>query len=247
MRHLLANIVSAFIWKQPLRRKVRAMICYPQVRDYIRFVRDYAKRHNMKRPKIKINVGWIACNLVVSLSDKYVFKFPLKSDGRELAIREKRITDALRPISPIKIPKMEIIPYKDIVVRKYEFAHGALFSDLTPYEVRMHEQHIAKQIAEFLYVIAKANPRELADLKPADKKAPGFLYGWNHGDIWQNFMVDRKTYDITYFIDWESANFGSLYPCLYSANYHWARFNHRGLLVCVVVEYMKLYSESRVK
>ena len=242
MRHLLANLVCCLIPRKSLRDKVRTLLYYrPQVREYLRFVREYARRHNMKRCKMQIKVGWICCNLIVILNNKCVFKFPLKSDGRELAAREKRITDALRPISPIKIPEMEIIPYKDIVVKKYEFARGTLFSELSPSDVAQHSQHLAQQIANFLYVLAKADPKELRDLKQKPNEAPKFLYGWNHGDIWQNFMVDPKTFDITYFIDWESANFGSLYPCLYSADYHWVRFDYRGLAIYIMAEYAKLY------
>ena len=241
MRHTLANIICAFIWKKSLRDKVRTMLYYPQVYDYRRFVCDYARRHHMKHCKIRTKVGWICCNLVVILNDKYVFKFPLKNDGRELAAREQRITDALRKVSPIKLPKMEIIPYKSIVVKKYEFAHGKLFSDLSASDVAGHVPHLAKQIAKFLYVLAMVDPKEISDLKPNPKEKPNFMVGWNHGDIWQNFMVDPKTFDITFFIDWESANFGSLYPCLYSADYHWERFGYRGLLVYVMMEYARMY------
>lgn len=245
MRHFFVNLFCCFIWRKSLRDRLRTLLYYrPVVRDYLRFVREYARRHNMKKCKIKTKVGWICCNLVVILNNKYVFKFPLKSDGKELAVREKRITDALRSISPIKIPKMEIIPYKDIVVKKYEFARGTLFSELSPHDVAKNAQHLARQLANFLYVLAKADPVELRDLKPTPDEAPRFLYGWNHGDIWQNFMVNPKTFDITFFIDWESANFGSLYPCMYSADYHWVRFDYRGLAIYVMAEYAKLYYQK---
>ena len=241
MRHLLANIVCLFIWKKSLRDKVRTMLYYPQFHDYVQFVRRYADAHHMRQCNIKTKVGWICCNLVVVLNDKHVFKFPLKNDGHDAAIREQRITDALRKISPIKIPRMEMIQYKDIIVRRYEFAHGVLFSDLSRADVAKNARHISKQIANFLYVLGRADPREIRDLKPNATDKPGFLYGWNHGDIWQNFMVDPKTFDITFFIDWESANFGSLEPCLYSADYHWVRFGFRGLIVYIMAEYSKMY------
>lgn len=241
MRHFFANLVCAFIPKRTLRNKVRTLLYYPVTRDYIGFVRNYARSHNMQKCKIKINVGWGCSNLIVILNNECVFKFPLKNDGKELAMREKRITDALRPISPVKIPKMEIIPYKDIAVKKYEFAYGTLFSELPPSEVAKNVHHLAGQLAKFLYVLAKADPQELNDLKPENATAPGFLYGWNHGDIWQNFMVDPKTFDLTFFIDWEYARFGSLYPCVCVANHYWTRFDCRGLAIYTMAEYAKLY------
>lgn len=247
MRHAIVNIICMFIWKKSVRDKVRTILYYPQVRDYNQFVRDYAHRHKMKNCKIKTKVGWICCNWVVILNDKHVFKFPLKSDGKDAAIREQRLTDALRKVSPIKIPQMETIIYKDIAVRRYEFAHGKLFSDLSRADVAKNAQHLSKQIANFLYVLGRADPREIADLKPSGAGKPGFLYGWNHGDIWQNFMVNPKTFDITFFIDWESANFGSMYPCLYSADYHWVRFGFRGLIVYIMAEYATMYFKKNSK
>ena len=236
------------IWKKPLRKKVRTLLYYPRkTYESVRFVRNYARKHNMKKCKIKIKVGWICLNLIVVLNEKYVFKFPIKTDGRQIAEREKRITDALRVVSPIKIPKMEIIPYKDIVVRKYEFAHGTLLSEMDASVVTEHANYIGKQIAKFLYVLAKYDPIEIRDLKPDANDKPGFLYGWNHGDIWQNFMINPRTFDITYFIDWESVNFGSLEPCLRSAKWSWSRFGYESLVPEIMNEYSRLYHDKRRK
>ena len=129
MHHFLSNIIALLIPNKTLRDKVRVMIRYPQTLSYIRYVRKYS---GDKKAKIKTRVGRGCRNFVVVLDDKWVFKFPLFTDGREIAYREKRILEALTPISPIKIPAMEIIHYKNIVVRKYEFAHGTLLSDVAP-------------------------------------------------------------------------------------------------------------------
>ena len=235
MRHLISNIISCFIWRKPLRDKVRTMIRYPQTWEYFEYVRWFAR--NMKQCKIKTTVGY----------DKHVFKFPLMNDGRDVAYREKRIVDAFCKISPIKIPAMTIIPYKDIVIRKYEFAHGKLLSDFEPKVIAAHRAHIAKQIAKMLYVVGKSDPADLRDLKTSSKGKPGYLYGWFQGDIWQNFMLDEKTFDITFFIDWEDTKFQSFMPALYVASHNWDKFGYKYLIVDIMAEYTKLYFGGRGK
>lgn len=239
MRHFISNIISCFIRSKSLRDKVRTMIRYPQTHDYVRYVRKFAR--NMKDRKIKTMVGYGCKNFIVILNDKHVFKFPLLNDGYDVAVREKRIVDAFYKISPIKIPLMKIIPYKNIAIRKYEFARGKLLTDVPPQIICQHSQHIAKQIAKFLYVIGKSDPVEIRDLKPNPKEKPGFLYGWFQDDIWQNFMLDPKTFDITFFIDWENTKFEDFIPSLKISSHNWDKFGYRGIIVDLLSEYSKLY------
>lgn len=239
MRHFISNIVCGFIWSKKLRDLVRTKIRFPQTREYVRFVRHFAK--NMKQCKIKTLVGYGCKNFVVILNNKHVFKFPLLTDGKDISIREKRIVDALYGISPIKIPLMKIIQYKNIYVRKYEFAHGTLLTDVKPSIIGQHQQHIAKQIANFLYVVGMADPVEIRDLKKDPNAKPGFLYGWFQQDIWQNFMLDTKTFDITFFIDWEQTSFEYFVPGLETCSHNWDKFGYQGMMVNVMAEYAKLY------
>lgn len=239
MRHFLSNIVCAFIWKKSTRDLVRTMIRFPQTRDYVRYVRNFAK--NMEHKKIKKIVGYGCKNFVIILNNKHVFKFPLLNDGKDVATREKRIVDAFYGISPIKIPLMKIIPYKNIYIRKYEFATGTLLTDIKPAIIMQHSEHISKQIANFLYVIGKNDPIEIRDLKDNPNDKPGFLYGWFQKDIWQNFMLDTKTFDITFFIDWELASFEDFRSSLYVSAHNWDKFGYRKLIVDVMAEYAKLY------
>ncbi|MBQ6736751.1 MAG: hypothetical protein IJQ90_04700 [Alphaproteobacteria bacterium] len=246
MLHLLSNIVCAFIPNKACRDKVRVMIRYPRrVREYVRFACTFGP--NKQQCNVRTRVGYGCSNFIVILDDRYVFKFPLRGDGRDVSIREKRITDQIRKISPIKIPRMELWQCKNVVVRKYEFARGALLTEIEPKIIEKHRNHIAKQIAQFLYVIGKSNPADICDLKPRAKDRPGFMYGWNHGDIWQNFILNPKTFDITFFIDWECAYFGSFEPMLRAASHHWDKFGYRGIIVDVMAEYTKLYFQSGVK
>ena len=239
MRHLISNIICGFIWSKRLRDKVRTRIRFPQTRDYVRYVRKFAR--NMEQRKIRTLVGYGCKNFIVILNNKHVFKFPLLTDGKDVSIREKRIVDALYGISPIKIPLLKVIPYKNIYIRKYEFAKGTLLTDVSPKVIAEHSEHIAKQIAKFLYVIGKQDPVEIRDLKPNQSDRPGFLYGWCQDDIWQNFMLDTKTFDITFFIDWENTKFADFRPSLYVSSHNWDKFGYRSIMINVIAEYAKLY------
>jgi hypothetical protein len=245
MLHFLSNIFASIIWDRTLRDKVRVMIRYPKVFGYIRFVRQLGRKY--KKCNIQTRVGRGCHNFVVILNKKFVFKFPLLSDGKAISEREKRITDALRPISPIKIPAMEIIPYKNIFVRKYEFAHGTLLSDVKPKIIRAHRSYIAKQIANMIYVIGKSDPKEIRDLKTNPDDKPGYLYGWFQDDIWQNFMIDEKTFDITFFIDWEGTKFQSFLPAIHIASRTWEKRGYKYMGIDVLSEYSKLYFQNTGK
>ena len=246
MLHLLSNIICAFIPNKAYRDKVRVMVRHPRrVRHCIRFVRAFVRKN--QKCKIRTRVGYGASNFVAILNDKYVFKFPMYGNGRDVSVREKRITDALRKISPIKIPGMELWQYHSMVVRQYEFADGKLLTDIDPKIIEKHRAHIAKQLAKFLYVVGKSDPVAIREFKANANDKPGFMYGWTQGDIWQNFMLDTKTFDVTFFIDWESAYFGNFEPMLRAASHHWDKFGYRGIIVDVMNEYAKLYFQKQAK
>lgn len=228
-----------------MRDRIRTRIRFPQTRKYVQFVRDFAR--DMKNPKIRTTVGYGCHNFIVVLNNKYVFKFPLLNDGKDIAVREKRITDAFCDISPIKMPKMEIMYYDNIAVRKYEFAKGVLVTDIPPQVINVHRNHIAKQLANFIYVIGMSDPAQIRDLKPDPKAKPDFMHGWFHDDIWQNFMLDPKTFNITFFIDWEGTKFEDFSESLYVTAHNWDKFNYHGMIVDVMAEYAKLYMQKQDK
>ena len=61
-----------------------------------------------------------------------------------------------------------------------------------------------KQLAEFIDAMHNADPKEIKDLKSGDGD------GWNHNDICNNIIVDKKTMKIVGLIDWEYAGWGKL-------------------------------------
>ena len=119
-------------------------------------------------------------------------------------------------------------------------SHGACLGPNEKEDIKEAE-HIAKQIANMMYVVGRADPVEIRDLKPHPSEKPGYLYGWFQGDIWQNFMLDEKTFDITFFIDWEDTKFQSFRTALQVASHNWDKFGYKGIIVDVMAEYSKSY------
>ena len=216
---------------------MRVKIRY-NTRPYVKFVRDYIGSTDAK---ITTCVGGGCKNFIVLVNSQYAFKFPLNDDGTERALRELRITTALRKYTKFKIPEMEIIKWNNMAVRRYEFFPGVVLGEIPPRIAMANRHHIAAQIAQFMYEIGRADPTEIRDLKPKKTAKPDFLYGWFHNDIGQNFILNPDTFDIVGFIDWETAVFDSFQVGLYVADHHWDKFGYRGMVVDIMAAYSKLY------
>lgn len=234
MKKLLINILCGFIPNKSKRKAIRMRLNNPITYKMTKFAKSFSKS---KKPKIKYTYGWRCVNFVVTVDDKWAFKFPLIGNGHDIAIREQRITDALRPISPINIPEMELLDFNGITVRKYEYIRGTGFHKLSRETQNKYANKIAKQLAKFLYIIGKSDPKEIRDLKQNPKDKPNIMYGWNQNDLWDNFIMDSKTFDIVGIIDWEDAGFNNFEKC----------FTHGtgNLMVkdMLLREYLKLYSK----
>ena len=127
-RHLISNIVCGVVPGKSTRDLVRVKIRY-NTRQYVDFVRKYLGDDNIK---LTTCVGYGCSNFIVLAGGRYAFKFPLLDDGTERALRELRITTALRPYTTFKIPEMEIIRWNNMAVRKYEFFPGVVLSEVPP-------------------------------------------------------------------------------------------------------------------
>lgn len=243
-RRFIANLICGFIPSKKLRSKVRVVLRYPSSRAYMKWVRDWAAKNDGGVRKLSIAFGVGCQNLVVILNEKNVFKFSLKDDGYAASVREMRITQAMAKISPFPIPKMELITWRGITIRRQEFFAGKMLGDFAPSYVLSRRAHLAKQLANFMYVVGVSNPRAIMDLKPSKNAQPDYLYGWFHNDIGQNFMMDDEL-NITGFIDWENAAFCDWRPTLYAAERHWDKNGYRGLMVDVMAAYSELYYANK--
>ena len=176
IRRFITNIICGFVYNKDGRKKLRVVLNSPML-EYIRFIRSDT---GLRAPRLRTFVGYQARSLIIGVNARWVYKFPLRRDNyRELAQREQRISNALAPYSPISIPGVELIEYKNILIRKYDYISGATL---------------------------RSAPRDLI-MTNLDKLAAGYMFGWCQGDVCDNFIIDIKTMTVRAFIDWEDARF----------------------------------------
>ncbi|MBR6685746.1 MAG: hypothetical protein IKL37_05830 [Alphaproteobacteria bacterium] len=243
-RRTFANIVCGFIPNRKARSRIRVVLNNPSIHSYVRFVKDWAKKNCGGVRKLSLEFGVGCHNLVVLLNDEHVFKFPLVNRPNP-GPREMRITDALRSVSPIHFPEMEIIEWNGILVRRYEFIHGKLLCDFDASYINANREKLVQQLAQFMYTVGRADPAEIRDLKPSPDSVPGFMYGWFHNDIGQNFIMDDEL-NIVGFIDSEKAAFCDFRKSLYSASHFWDKNGYQSLMVDLIAAYSQLYYSNKI-
>mgnify|MGYP003290183003 CR=1 FL=1 len=234
MKKLLINILCGFIPGRQRRKRIRTRLNNPIIKQMAKFAKKFSAN---KKPKIKYTYGYRCANFVVNVDDIWVLKFPLRDNGKEKSIREQRITDSLRAVSSIKIPDMEIIEWNGMYVRKYECVRGVGFHGLSESDKNKYAPKIAKQLAQCFYEIGMTDPKEIRDLKPNPKDKPAKAYGWNNNDLWDNFILDEKTYDVIAMIDWEDAVFGNFEKQMTSGT------GNTAIKEALVREYSKFFNE----
>lgn len=184
-------------------------------RTYLRQVKLfdwYRKYHALKRTFPELNFrhtkmvkgGW---NIGFIVDNKYVFKVRKQIDTTvpdEQIVRQKRLTDALRPFSPLEILDIEIVRVDDYVFYKYKYIRGRNMNYFRQKTIAAYRDAWGHQIADFIYKIHNARPMEIADLQTDAGD------GWNHNDICNNVIVNPKTMKIIGMIDWEYAGWGTL-------------------------------------
>ena len=243
IRRFFVSILCAFIPWEKLRRRVRVLLNNPTIHTYVKFVRKWANANCGGVKKLKINFGVGCRNLVVNLNDAHIFKFPLSGNGA-VAVRETCICNALRSVCPIYMPAMELIRWRGMIVRRYEYIDGKLLCDFPVSRIIENRDRIARQLAEFIYFIGCADPESIREYKPVPDATPGFLYGWFHNDIGQNFLMDDD-FNIVGFIDWEGASFCDFRITMRGVESFWNRNGYRGLMTDVLSYYSRLfYSEQ---
>ena len=205
IRRFFTNIICGCVYNKDKRKHLRVLLNSP-IASYMRFIR---KNTGEPLRKVKTFIGYQARNLLISVNDKYIFKFPLRrSDSRELTLREERVVSALSPFSPIYVPPVRVFTHRGQLVRRYEYINGCQLRQMPVAVALANIDTLAQQVAEFMYVIGRADPSDIRDLKPSPDAQPDYMYGWTQGDITDNFLVDMETMRVVAVIDWEDCRFG---------------------------------------
>lgn len=245
LKRWAANVIVCVIPNKTKRKKIRTKLQFDTkwCVDFVRNIYD----GKYKNAKLSTYIGRGGQNYIVVVDKKYVFKFPIRNSANKNPIAEKRISDYFARVSPVRVPKLEIINHNGKFIRKYDFIDGVIIEDADKNLVKQNLDKIAKQIADFLFVMSTSNPVALKDLKPKNAATPGFMYGWSHNDIGGNFILDPKTMDVVGFIDWENAKFGDIMPDMCNAVFHWNKFGHSALGVKIMKFYAEKYIERTLK
>ena len=88
-----------------------------------------------------------------------------------------------------------------------------------------------KQLAEFIDAMHNSDPAEIADLKGEDGD------GWNHNDICNNIIVDKKTMNIVGIIDWEYSGWGTLDKEFHNCTAFSKKMQKSGIAAAIQLEY----------
>lgn len=200
----ICDVLCRLIPSRKLRRKIRMERLYDWRRKY-NALRGAFPELNFRHTKM-IKGGW---NIGFIVDNKYVFKIRKAFDKHtpsDKIMREKRITDAFAPIvAPIRIPKIDVVNAGDYTFFKYDFIPGKNMNTLPLRTITRYRDAWGKQIGEFIYRMHNATPIGLDDIQ-AEHDGDG----WNHNDICNNIIVDKKTMRIVGIIDWEYAGWGML-------------------------------------
>lgn len=208
LRHFFTNMVCDLIYNQDTRKRVRAALNSPLIPLLVLIKKDCKLKHI----KYKIITGFRGRNLLILVNDKYIYKYPTQkcNFAPNIEVREYDITHELAKVSPIYIPVPVLLNYQDKIVRRYDVVHGLSLRQVIQHKkiYEKYKKYLAHQVAYFLCVIARYNPKSLYKYKDDASQKPGFMCGWHHCDLLDNFMIDKKTFKIVAFIDWEEVGFG---------------------------------------
>ncbi len=222
-------------------RKLRERIRKKQLFDWYNKYKALQKRFpelNFRRTKM-IKGGW---NIGFIVDKKYVFKIRKFFDSSiptEKIVREKRITDAFQNISPLQIPKIEIINTDGYTFYKYNFIHGENLNTCSQRKIEEHAWTLGKQIAEFIYAVHNSRPEEIEDLR-GDIAGDG----WNHNDICNNIIVDKRTMKIVGIIDWEYSGWGTLETEFNNTVAYSQKIRDAGLKIAIMSYYKSMSNQN---
>ena len=200
------------------------LIPMPRARNWFRREKlfDYGKKRDALRaacPELnrvitaRVNkqhcLGFIFDNQCVYKVRKYYER----DNSVEKFEYEKRITDAIAPVLPIRVPHVELIQTNPYLFYKTTFIPGRVLVDLPLTRIREHREKIGRQLGNVIYTLFNTDFPQLADLqaeRATQWNLPADDIGLTHGDMCSNIIVNPDTMDGVGIIDWEYAGYTSL-------------------------------------
>lgn len=233
----VCDVLVGLIPKRAVREKIRRQELY-DYRKKLNALRKTFPKKEFKHVRV-IKGGW---NIGFIVNNKYVCKIRKYYDGNipvEKITREKRITDAFKNIVPIQIPKIDIVKSDGYTFYKYEFIPGANLNRMPLKKIQENAWELGKQIGEFIYKMHNADPIEIADLKTKSGD------GWNHNDICNNIIIDKKTMKIVGLIDWEYSGWGTLETEFENCIHFSQKMRDSGIGTVIQLEYYVLQKKDK--
>lgn len=229
----ICDILCGLIPNRRVRHRIRTQKLFDWRNKY-RALRKRYPNLNFRHTRM-IKGGW---NIGFIVDNKYVFKirkFYDSSIPAEKIMREKRITDAFANISPLHIPKIEIVRAGKYTFYKYDFIPGKNMNTCSQRVIERNAWQWGAQLAEFINAVHNSRPTEIDDLRG---DTPGD--GWNHNDMCNNIIVDKKTNKIVGVIDWEYAGWGTLETEFNNLVAFSKKVRDSGILVAVMSHYQSI-------
>ena len=232
----VSDFLVGFIPSKEKRERIRREKLYDYRKKY-NALRKIIPEHEFKKVRV-IKGGW---NIGFIINNKYVCKIRKFLDANvpnEKIIREKRITDAFANILPVQIPKIDILRFGNMTFYKYNFIRGVNLNKMSQKKITENQEKIAKQLAKFIHVMHNSNMPEIDDLKTNDGD------GWNHHDICNNMLVDKKTMKIVGMIDWEYSGWGPLETEIQNCTIFSRKMRNTNIDKLIRAEYKKLCNKK---
>lgn len=178
---------------------------------------DYKKKLNaiksafpeLNWKKMHLAKGGGSLAFIVNNTVFKVRKFYENDNSEEKFTREKMITDAIAPVLPVAVPKIELIQAGEYLFYKTHFIPGRVLMDLPLKKIIKHNKKIGAQIGEIIFALHNTKFPQLNKIKPRGKTTADF--GMVHGDMCSNIIVNPKTMDVVGIIDWEYAGYDSVW------------------------------------
>ena len=232
----ICDFLVGFIPNRRLREKIRCKELYDYRKKYnaLRMALPRSEFKHVRIIKGGWNIGFIANNKCVCK----IRKFYDKNLPVEKILREKRITDAFAKIVPLRIPKIEIIESCGFTFYKYDFIPGTNLNRMPYRKIVKHGWTLGHQIAQFIDAMHNTDPAEIADLKDRDGD------GWNHNDICNNIIIDKKTMNIVGLIDWEYSGWGTLETEFNNCTAFSKKMRDAGLGIAIQIDYAVMQKQK---